>query len=65
MAQSFGQADALHQFHDHEELVFHADRGVERGDIGMNQAGVDLDLAAEALRQVGRLAQIRQQYRCV
>jgi len=35
---------------------------MQRGDVGMHQAGVDLDLAAEALRQVGGLAQIGQQH---
>ncbi len=52
---------SFHQLHEHEELIIDPLRGIERRDVGVREAGLDLDLAAEALGQVWRVSQVRQQ----
>ena len=58
VAQRLFQADAFHQFQDHDQAVFDAQGGVERRDVGMLEAGVDFDLAQKAVGQRGVLVQI-------
>ncbi len=45
------QTDAFDQFQEHEQAAFNSLRRVERGDVGMLKAGVDFDLAKEAVGQ--------------
>ncbi len=47
------QGDAFDELHQHEELIFHSHRRVQRGDVRMLQAGLHFDLAQKTVGQVG------------
>src|ERR1039457_4443879 len=61
LLQSVVERVPFHQLHEHEELVFKAVRVIERRDVDVRKARLDLDLADEALGQIRGVAQVRQQ----
>ena len=57
-----GQGVALDVLHDHDELIVGRESRPERCDIGMIEAGQQLDLAHEASAQVALIRQVGQQH---
>src|SRR5664280_2342546 len=60
--QTMGQGVALDVLHDHDELIVGRESRPERRDIGMIEAGQQLDLAHEASAQVALIRQVGQQH---
>ena len=44
--------DAVNELHDHHELIIESKRGAQRGDVGMIEAGEDLNFAEEAVSEI-------------
>lgn len=51
---------ALHQFHDHDHLVFHPEGRSQVGDVRVFQAGVNADFPQEPVGQAGVCGGIRE-----
>ena len=57
-AQHLFQADAFDQLQNHDQAVIDAQGGVECGDVGMLEAGVNFDLTEEAVGESGILIEV-------
>ncbi len=58
VAEGLFQADAIHQLQNHDQAAADAQGGAERGDVGVLQAGVELDFAEKAIGEGGIFVQI-------
>ncbi len=58
LADALVERDSLDQLHHHHELIIDSQRGVQGSDMGMIEAGVDLDLTHEALGQLGLVGEV-------
>ena len=56
------EGDALDELHHHEELILHAHRGAQGGDVRVLQAGLYFDFAQKAVGEIGLIDEIGKQH---
>ena len=57
----FIERDAFHIFHQHQQLIFNAQRCVQRRNVRMIEAGLNFDFTHEPIREFGIALEIGEQ----